>query len=215
MTAVSTWKYVGFHVYQQNWEGRAKVLLWAKIQLCYIFIFCWTCSVFKISETWARSLKFNSDFRLLRLYKFNWLVLVYAHSKIFVDVEEWTFAESQSEPRNVISRVKGLLQYGTFVQLLMANHCSLVVPSLPFFPWKSCFTSFHSFFPFVSSSRSCRKQLITGKQSSYPSTCAAQSSLSLTARRARSSRSACPTWTCAGSTCAAWSRTGAARCRMH
>lgn len=168
---------------------------------------------FKISETWAISLKSGSDFRLLRLYKFNWLGLVYIHSKLLVDVKEWTFAESQSEPRNVISSVKGLLQYGTFLQLLMANHCSLEVPSLCF--WKSQFTNFHSFFPFVLSPRSCRKQLITAKQSSCPSICAAQSSLSLTVRRARSSRSACLRWTCAGSTCAAWSKTGAAPCRMH
>lgn len=215
MTAVSTWKYVGFHVNQQNWEVRAKVLLWAKIQLCYVFKFCWTHSVFKISETWARSLKFNSDFRLLRLYKFNWLGHVYAHSKILVDVREWMFAESQSEHRNVISRVKtccGMVPFcSCWWQIIAVLWCLLYF----FFPWKSRFTNFRSFFPFVLSSRSCRKQLITAKQSSYPSICAAQSSLSQTARRARSCRSAWRRWTCAGSTCAAWSKSGAARCRMH
>lgn len=65
---------------------RAKVLLWATVQLPYISLNFVGPAVFKISETWARSLKFSYDFRLLRLYKFNWLVLVYAHSKILVDV---------------------------------------------------------------------------------------------------------------------------------
>lgn len=84
---------------------------------------------------------------LLRLYKFNWLALVYAHSKNLEDVKEWTFAESQSEPRNVISRLEGLLQYGTFLQLLMANRCSLVVPSLLFFFLKLTFYQFPFFLP--------------------------------------------------------------------
>lgn len=142
----------------------------------------------------------------------------YAHRKILVDVKEWTFAESQSEYRNLISRVKRLLQYSTILQLLMANHCILVVLSLlgsseshMFYRFPSCLPLSH----YLLSSRICRKQLITAKRSSYPSICAAQSSLSLTAKRARSFKSACLRWMCAGTTYAAWSKSGAAHCRMH
>lgn len=137
-----------FMFIRQNWEVRAEVLLWAKIQLCCVFNFCWTYSVFKIFETWARSLKFNSDFRLLRLYKFNWLALVYAHSKILVNVKEWTFEESQSEHRNVISRVKGLtlwcLSAAADGKSLQSCHA---ISTFFFFFWKPRFTNFHSFFP--------------------------------------------------------------------
>lgn len=40
-----------------------------------------------------------------------------------------------------------MLRYGAFLQLLMANHCSLVVPSLFFFSLKVTFYQFPFFLP--------------------------------------------------------------------
>lgn len=75
--------------------------------------------------------------------------------------------------------------------------------------------SFFILSPYSLSLRSCRRQLITAKLSSYPSTCAAQNLLNLTVKKAKNSKSACLRWTSAGITYAVWSKIGAAHCKMH